>query len=228
MAKIVVFTGLLPICRNEAGLAAVLGHEVGNVVAQHSAERLSQALLTQLALQTVDAALSDSKHRPIVAAALGLGAQYGILLPFSREHESEADRIGLLYMAKAGYDPSEAIALWERMEARRGSGPWEFLSTHPSPATRRAQLQQWLPEAKLYYADRARPLPSDVAEAPDLRPARSPQVALAPVASRPLVQPGYWYRIQASNRPTPSTYRFERVETCSVGECLALVSDTGG
>lgn len=133
--KIVVFTGLLPVCRNEAGLAAVLGHEVGHVVAEHAAERVSHALVTQVTLQTVNAALADSTHRPLIAAALGLGAQYGILLPFSREHETEADRIGLLSMAKAGYDPSEAIALWERMEARKGSGPWEFLSTHPSPAT---------------------------------------------------------------------------------------------
>ena len=90
--------------------------------------------------------------RLVVAAALGFGAQYGILLPFNRAHESEADCLGLIYMAKAGYNPHEAIAVWERMEAAQGPGAWEFLSTRPSPATRRAQLTAWLPEAMLFPA----------------------------------------------------------------------------
>jgi len=100
-----------------------------------------------MAVTAVDVALaaSDSKYQPVVAAALGVGAQYGVLPPFSRLHESEADHIGLLLMAKAGYDPSEAGGLWQRMEAAGGSGPWEFLSTHPSHATRIAQIQRWLP-----------------------------------------------------------------------------------
>lgn len=227
--KIVVFTGIIPIAKTEAGLAAVIGHEVGHVVAQHQAERVSQQLLTQLTIQMADAALaaSESKYRPVVAAAMGLGAQFGILLPFSREHESEADHLGLFFMAKAGYDPSEAIGLWERMEAKHGSGPWEFLNTHPSPSTRRAQIRQWLPEAELYYADRTRPLPSDLSEVQNLTAERARQVALAPVASRPSLQPGYWMRFQASNRATPYAVRFDRLESCSAGECVVATSETG-
>jgi len=232
--KVVVFTGIMPIAKTEAGLAAVIGHEVGHVVAQHSAERLSQQLLTQLTLQMVDAALaaSESKYRPIVGAAMGLGAQYGILLPFSREHESEADHIGLFYMAKAGYDPSEAIGLWERMEAKGGSGPWEFLSTHPSPETRRTQIQAWLPEAKLYYTDRTRPLPSSLEEvqvavaAAQAEHAR--KVALAPMAARPSLQAGFWYSLKPSNRPSSITYRLDRVEACPTGECFVVIADSGG
>lgn len=109
--KIVVFTGLLPITKNEAGLAAVIGHEIGHVWARHSAERLSQALLADFTFQTVNLALTltNSKYRPVVAAATGIGIHYGILLPFSREHELEADRIGQILMAKAGYHPVETI-----------------------------------------------------------------------------------------------------------------------
>jgi metalloendopeptidase OMA1, mitochondrial len=164
--KITVFTGLLPIVKNEAGLAAVLGHEVAHVVARHSAERLSQKLLASTVVAAADAYASakNSSNAAAVSAAIGLGAQYGVLLPFSREHESEADRIGLIFMAKAGYDPAEAIGVWERMEQAGGGGRWEFLSTHPSPSTRRAQIRAWLPEANLYYADRNRPLPTNLAE----------------------------------------------------------------
>jgi predicted Zn-dependent protease len=164
--KIVVFSGLLPVAQNDAGLAAVLGHEVAHVVARHGAERLSQYVLAQtVAVAAGAVAASKSNVDPAaVSAAIGIGAQYGVLLPFSREHESEADRIGLLYMARAGYDPAEAIALWERMEQANGSGPWEFLSTHPNPATRRQQIRAWLPEAQVYYADPNRPLPSNLSE----------------------------------------------------------------
>lgn len=159
--KIVVYTGILPVAETEAGLAAVIAHEVAHVVARHGAERLSQESLAQGLLTAADAVLAvqDDEYRPWIGAALGLGAQYGVLLPFSREHESEADHIGLLYMAKAGYDPAEAIGFWERMEAASGSRPAEFLSTHPSPATRRSQIRAWLPEANGYYADRTRALP---------------------------------------------------------------------
>jgi Zn-dependent protease with chaperone function len=227
--KIVVFTGLLPIARTEAGLAAVLGHEVAHVVAHHQAERVSQALLTQIGVTAADVALaaSNSKYRPVVGAALGIGAQYGILLPFSRVHESEADHIGLFYMAKAGYDPVEAIGLWERMEAASGSGPWEYLSTHPSPSTRRAQIQAWLPEAKLYYADGSRPLPRNLAEVQVTRAQEDAKAELAPTAQRPTMQAGFWYRDKISNQTNPVTSRLLRAESCSAGECLVFEKDNG-
>ncbi len=227
--KIVVFTGLLPIAKTEAGLAAVIGHEVAHVVARHQAERLSQTLLAQIGVTAADVALaaSNSKYRPVVGAALGLGAQYGILLPFSRVHESEADHIGLFYMAKAGYDPVEAVALWERMEAAGGSGPWEYLSTHPSPSTRRAQLQAWLPEAKLYYADASRPLPQNLAEVQATRARESAKAELAPTALRPIMQPGFWYRDKISNQTNPITSRLSRTESCPAGECLVFEKDNG-
>ncbi len=160
--KIVVHTGLLPVAKSEAGLAAVLGHEVGHVVARHSAERLSQTMLAQtgLALANAAVAIYDPRYQAVTGAALGLGAQYGVLLPYSREHESEADQLGILFMAKAGYDPTESIALWERMETTGGERHPEWLSSHPNPATRRANLRAWLPEAQRYYQDRSLPLPT--------------------------------------------------------------------
>ena len=156
--KVVVYTGLLPIAKSDAGLAAVLGHEVGHVVARHSAERLSQSMLAQTGVQAANAAVAayDPRFETVTAAALGLGAQYGVLMPYNRQQESEADHLGIIFMAKAGYDPAEAIALWERMGESRTP---QFLSTHPSSATRRAQLQEWLPEARRYYENRSLPLP---------------------------------------------------------------------
>lgn len=227
--KIVVFTGLLPVAKTEGALAAVIGHEVAHVVARHQAERVSQVLLAQIALAAVDVALAttNSKYRPAVGAALGLGAQFGVLLPFSRDHESEADHIGLFYMAKAGYDPSEAIGLWERMEKAAGSGPWELLSTHPSPETRQDQIRKWLPEASLYYADANRPLPANLSEVTAARATSAARAATAPIASRPSLQPGFWYRFKASNRPGPDTYHVTRKEPCPTGECLVVEAESG-
>ena len=128
-------------------------------------------------VQRVSSRVAEPKYQPAVGAALGIGAQYGILLPFSRAHESEADRIGVILMAKAGYDPAEAVGVWERMEQMAGGGKWEFLSTHPSHETRRANLRSWLPEANLYYADRSRPLPTSLAELKTARIARSAGVS---------------------------------------------------
>jgi predicted Zn-dependent protease len=161
--KIIVYTGILPIVANDAGLAVVLGHEVGHVLAHHTGERLSQAGLTEAAVGATAAALTGGTGGgatgQAVMAVFGLGAQYGVLLPYARAQESEADHIGLILMAKAGYDPREAVGLWQRMEQRGGSSPPQFLSTHPSHGTRIAQLQQWMPEALRYHQNPTLPLP---------------------------------------------------------------------
>jgi predicted Zn-dependent protease len=153
--KVAVYTGILPITRDDAGLAAVLGHEVAHAIARHGAERLSQDMLVQVGLAATMTALSnrDPKTVQSVGALLGAGASVGLLLPWGRSQESEADHLGLIYMAKAGYDPHAARDLWVRMaEASKSSGkPFEFLSTHPSEATRIKQIDGWLPEAMQYY-----------------------------------------------------------------------------
>jgi predicted Zn-dependent protease len=153
--KVAVYTGILPITRDEAGLAAVLGHEVSHAIARHGAERVSQNLLVEVGLAGTMAALSRGDPNTVknVGAMLGAGAAVGLLLPWGRAQESEADHLGLIYMAKAGYDPHAARDLWVRMaEASKGSGrPPEFLSTHPSEATRIKQIEAWLPEAMQYY-----------------------------------------------------------------------------
>ena len=156
---IVVYTGILPVAQTEAGLAVILGHEIAHVVARHSGERLSQMLVAQN-VSNITAALASPAYQGAVGAALGLGAQYGVLLPFSRQHESEADHLGIYYMAKAGYDPAEAPRLWERMSAKGGGAPPEFMSSHPSDATRIAQLRAWLPDARRYYENQSLPLPA--------------------------------------------------------------------
>jgi Zn-dependent protease with chaperone function len=164
--KIVVLTGILPIAGDDAGLAAVLGHEVGHVVGRHTAERASQALLAQLAVLVVDVgvALADPRYRGLARTVTVLGTTFGLRLPFSRLHEAEADRLGMIFMAKAGYDPAAAIALWERMERAGGSRGVEFFSTHPSPSTRIADLRRWLPESQRALAQRApRGAPATVA-----------------------------------------------------------------
>lgn len=156
---IVVYTGILPIAESEAGLAVILGHEVAHVVARHSGERLSQMLVAQ-GVTNVAAAFASPQYQAPLGAALGLGSQYGVLLPFSRAHESEADHLGIYYMAKAGYNPEEAPRLWERMSAKGKSSTPEFMSTHPSDTTRIAQLRAWLPDARRYYEDQSLPLPT--------------------------------------------------------------------
>ncbi len=150
-----VYTGVIPITRDDAGLAAVLGHEVAHAIARHGAERVNQNLLVQVGLAGTMAALSnrDPKTVQTVGALLGAGAGVGLLLPWSRTQESEADHLGLIYMAKAGYNPHAARDLWIRMaQASKGRGrPPEFLSTHPSQATRIRRIDAWLPEAMQYY-----------------------------------------------------------------------------
>lgn len=156
--KIVVYTGILPITRDDAGLAAVVGHEVAHAIARHGGERVSQQVLVQTGLAATQVALSsrDPATVQLVTAALGGGASVGLLLPWSRSQESEADYLGLIYMAKAGYHPSAARDLWVRMaEASKGrERPPEFLSTHPSEATRIKQIEGWIPEALKYYQPR--------------------------------------------------------------------------
>jgi predicted Zn-dependent protease len=156
--KIAVYTGIFPVARTEAGLAAVLGHEVVHALARHGAERMSQGQLANAALQVAEVAAGGSGGGMVsqaAMAALGAGVQVGVLLPFSRKHESEADYIGILLAADAGYDPRESVSLWERMgQLSRGGGPSEFLSTHPSHETRIDQLKQWMPEAMRLYQSR--------------------------------------------------------------------------
>ncbi|MEO7600173.1 MAG: M48 family metallopeptidase [Opitutus sp.] len=151
--KIAVYTGILPHTQNEAGLAAVMGHEMAHAIARHGSQRLLQNSLTQTVMMGAQLSFTDmdSNQRRMVLAALGAGAQFGVLLPFSRNHESEADELGLLYMARAGYDPREAIAFWERMSESESSQPPEFASTHPSHGTRIANLRKLLPRAESEY-----------------------------------------------------------------------------
>jgi predicted Zn-dependent protease len=149
--KVGVYTGLLPVAKTNAGLAAVLGHEVAHAVARHGAERATQSLLVAGTLVTVDQVMTDPKRKQIVMAALGLGAQFGVMLPYSRAHESEADKIGLIYMARAGYDPAEAVELWHRMAKEGGASPPEILSTHPDPSRRADALRAQIPSVKGAY-----------------------------------------------------------------------------
>lgn len=155
--KVAVYTGILPITRDDAGLAAVLGHEVAHAVARHGAERVSQQVGVNVLLTGLQVGLGGNPAlAQQVTALLGAGATVGVLLPWSRTQESEADHLGLIYMAKAGYHPSAAKELWVRMEAaaRGQPKPPEFLSTHPSEATRITQIEAWLPEALRYYQPR--------------------------------------------------------------------------
>ena len=152
--KIVVYTGLLPITQNEAALAAVIGHEVSHAVLQHGNERVSQGPAQQLGGAALSVALSNqpAATQNLFYQAYGIGSQVGVLLPFSRKQELEADRYGLIFTAMAGYNPQEAIPLWQRMEqASGGNRPPDFLSTHPSEENRIEKLRQLMPEALKYY-----------------------------------------------------------------------------
>jgi predicted Zn-dependent protease len=154
--KVAVYTGMLPVTRDENGLAAVLGHEIGHVVARHGGERVSQQLLVNVGVESTMAALSIGNPATVqaVGSLLGAGAAVGVLLPWSRQQESEADHLGLILMAKAGYDPHAARDLWVRMGQQKGASQPEFLSTHPSDPTRVRQIEGWLPEALQYYKPR--------------------------------------------------------------------------
>lgn len=149
--KIVVYSGILPITKDEAGLATVMGHEVSHALANHGAQRMSAAELQQIGAVGVTLATGNKSadSQKLWQQAYGLGSQYGAMLPFSRSHETEADMIGLTLMAIAGYNPDKAVAFWERMSANAGgNAPPEFLSTHPSDATRIAKIRSLIPQAK--------------------------------------------------------------------------------
>lgn len=151
--KAAAYTGILKYTRDETGLAVVLGHEVAHAIAGHGNERMSQALLAQLGGAALSVALSDksAQTRGLFMQAYGAGAAVGLLLPYSRLHESEADRIGLTLMARAGYDPGQAVPFWQRMNQQGGKQPPEFLSTHPAPESRIANIIKYIPEAMPYY-----------------------------------------------------------------------------
>lgn len=152
--KVVVYSGILPITKDESGLAVVLGHEISHALADHGAERMSQGLLAQLGGVALQEALKEKpdQTRTLWMTAFGAGAQYGVLLPFSRVQETEADHLGLIFMAMAGYDPQTAVDFWQRMaRAKGGNAPPEFLSTHPSDETRIRDIKREIPNATRYY-----------------------------------------------------------------------------
>ena len=151
--KVVFYTGILPICKDEAGIATVMGHEIAHAIAEHGGERMSQGLIVQLGGMGLQAALQNEPAltQQLAMTAFGIGSQLGVTLPFSRLHESEADHMGLIFMAMAGYNPNTAVEFWQRMAAQGGGAPPEFLSTHPSNQTRINDLKKLIPEAMQYY-----------------------------------------------------------------------------
>ncbi|MGB0714411.1 MAG: M48 family metallopeptidase [Phycisphaerae bacterium] len=153
--KIAVYTGILPIMKNEAGMAAVMGHEVAHAVARHGGERMSQHMTVLAVSEFVDKSLSGSSKttHDAAMAAIGLGAQFGVLLPYSRTHELESDELGLFFAARAGYDPTESVRVWERMAAMNQDKPFEFFSTHPAEQRRIDELNDLMEDAMDEYED---------------------------------------------------------------------------
>ena len=151
--KIVVYTGILAATKSEAGLAAVMGHEMAHAVARHGAQRLFQNDIAETAMQGAQQSIADlePEKQQAIMSALGAGAKFGVILPFSREHETESDEMGVLYMARAGYDPRESMAFWKRMGEMSGGQPPEFASTHPAKATRIQRLKEFMPKALAEY-----------------------------------------------------------------------------
>lgn len=151
--KVVVYTGILPVTKDETGLAVVMGHEIAHAIAKHGSERMSQGLIQQLGGVALSVALKDQPEttKNIYMSLYGIGSTVGVMLPFSRTHESEADHLGLIFMAMAGYNPNAAVDFWTRMAANSQGAPPEWLSTHPSNETRIADIKKLLPEALKYY-----------------------------------------------------------------------------
>jgi predicted Zn-dependent protease len=152
--KVVVYTGILPVTQDETGLAVVMGHEIAHAIAEHGNERMSQQLLQQVGAVGLMVAMKDApaETQALWLSVYGVGTTVGVILPYSRTQESEADHLGLIFMAMAGYDPYEAPQFWKRMAAsKQGGSPPEFLSTHPSDQTRINDITSWIPEAMKYY-----------------------------------------------------------------------------
>ncbi|RLD61805.1 MAG: M48 family peptidase [Bacteroidetes bacterium] len=151
--KVVVYSGILPATKDETGLAVVMGHEIAHAIADHGNERMSQQLVLQMGGTALSTALESKPEetKALWMTTFGVGAQFGAVLPFSRLHESEADHLGLIFMAMAGYNPNEAVDFWTRMSKMGGQKPPEFMSTHPSDETRIKQIKEHLPEAMTYY-----------------------------------------------------------------------------
>lgn len=150
--KVAFYTGIMPICQDEAGVAVVMSHEIAHAIAEHGNERMSQQLTAQMGGMALSAALSQKPQatQQLANTAFGLGAQYGVLLPFGRTQESEADELGLYFLAMAGYQPEAAVPFWKRMAAQGGQRPPEFLSTHPAPETRIRNIQKIIPKTKKF------------------------------------------------------------------------------
>jgi len=152
--KVVVYTGLLPVAETEAGLAVVVGHEIAHAFARHGAERMTQGLVVEMGSMALSKALEEKPEQTknLFMTSYGIGSQVGVLLPYSRVHENEADHLGLIFMAMAGYNPNEAIIFWQRMAAaKQGSQPLEILSTNPADSTRIRKIENLIPEAMQYY-----------------------------------------------------------------------------
>ena len=154
--KIVVYEGLMNLVSSDDELAVVIGHEVAHAVAKHSNERLSQQIVAQYGAQILSAAVANKSAavQNVASSVYGIGAQYGVMLPFSRKHESEADYMGLILMTIAGYNPDVAVGFWQKMSAGSGGKTPEFMSTHPSDARRIADIQKELPAIKATYGKR--------------------------------------------------------------------------
>ena len=151
--KVVVYTGILPVVQDDKGLAVVLGHEIAHAIANHGGERMTQEMAVQTGGTVLSVALQSKPAltQQLFMQAFNVGSQVGVLLPYSRMHESEADHMGLIFMAMAGYDPNSAVGFWQRMKAQGGQKPAEIMSTHPSDARRIANIQKLMPEAMTYY-----------------------------------------------------------------------------
>lgn len=173
--KVVVYTGILPLTRDDAGLAVVLGHEIAHAIADHGNERMSQQLAIQLGGISLAVAMQQKPQQTqdIFMMAYGVGSQLG-QLAYSRQHELEADKLGLIFMAMAGYDPERAISFWQEMAAKGGTKPPELISTHPSDERRIAQIKSFLPEAKKYYSASA----GSNTPAGNTQPANKPKVGI--------------------------------------------------